>query len=99
MTGGAVRITASGTILASGKPCRVYGYTMRSTANGPGLVQLIDGTASTGAERWRALGNTDSSAEKSFSPGAGKYFPTGCYVQIDSNVTYVELDCSLENNT
>lgn len=89
--GGAFRITASGVVGNSGKPIRVYGYTQRSGALGVGVVQLFDGTNATGNERWKGSGVTDDGALVNF-PANGKYFPNGCYCQIDANVTYVELD-------
>jgi hypothetical protein len=89
--GGGFRITAAGVVGVSAKPVRIYGYTMRSGAGGAGLVNLYDGTANTGAERWAGAGNMDSGAIVSFGE-RGKFFPTGCYCDIDANVTYVEFD-------
>ena len=89
--GGGFRITASGAVGVSGKPVRVYGYTQRSGASGVGVVQLFDGANANGNERWKGTGNIDDGALVNF-PTSGKYFPTGCYCQIDANVTYVELD-------
>lgn len=89
--GGGKRITASGIVGISGKPVRIFGYTQRSSANGAGVVQLFDGTDGSGNERWKGTGNTDDGALVNF-PSQGKFFPTGCYCQIDGNVTYVELD-------
>lgn len=89
--GGGFRITASGVVGASGKPVRIYGYTMRSGSGGVGLVNLYDGTATTGSERWAGQGNTDSGALVSFGE-RGKFFPSGAYCSVDANVTYVEFD-------
>lgn len=89
--GGGFRVTASGVLGVSGKPVRVYGYTMRSGAGGVGAVQLFDGTSTAGNERWKGSGNTDGGALVVF-PTVGKFFPSGCYVQIDANVTYVEFE-------
>lgn len=88
---GQVRATASGAIGNSGKSIRVWGYTQRSGASGPGVVQLFDGTDATGNERWKGTGNTDDGALVNFTT-VGKFFPSGCYVQLDANVTYVEFD-------
>lgn len=89
--GGGFRVTASGVVGVSGKPVRIYGYTMRSGAGGPGVVQLYDGTASTGNERWKGTGNMDDGSLVNFSE-RGKFFPSGAYCAIDANVTYVEFD-------
>lgn len=88
---GQARITSNGVIGNSGKPVRIWGYTQRSKSTGPGVVQLYDGTDATGNERWKGSGNTDEGALVNFT-SVGKFFPTGCFVQIDSNVTYVEFD-------
>lgn len=88
---GQARITASAVIGNSGKPIRIWGYTQKSKASGPGIVQLFDGADATGNERWSSSGNTDSGALVNFTT-VGKFFPSGCYVQIDSNVSYLEFD-------
>lgn len=95
---GAARIAASGVLGVSGKSVRVFGYTMRSGSGGSGSVQLFSGTDNTGNERWKGTGNTDDGALVVF-PAAGKFFPAGCYVQIDGNVSYVEFDYNQENIT
>ena len=92
---GSVRITASGVVGVSGKPVRVYGFTMRSNAE-PGLVTLYNGTDDTGTEKYRMSGNTDASADKVFAT-EGKHFPGGCYVTLDANVVYVDFDYVQEN--
>lgn len=89
-------ITANGVLGVSGKPVRVFGYTMRSSAGGAGIVQLFDGTDATGQERWKGSGNIDDGAIVVF-PAEGKFFPVGCYVQIDANVSYVDFDYRQEN--
>lgn len=89
--GGGFRVTANGVVGVSGKPVRIYGYTMRSGAGGPGVVQLFDGASNAGNERWAGQGNMDSGSIVSFGE-RGKFFPTGSYCQIDGNVTYVEFD-------
>lgn len=88
---GAARIAASGVVGVSGKPVRVFGYTMRSSSSGSGVVQFFDGTDSTGNERWKGTGLIDDGILVNFS-SRGKFFATGCYVLIDSSVTYVEID-------
>ena len=93
---GSVRITADGVVGVSGKPVRIYGFTMRSGAVGPGFVTLYNGTDTTGTEKYRMQGNTDSSADKVF-PAEGKHFPGGCYADVDSDVTYVDFDYVQEN--
>lgn len=84
-------LSASGVLGVSGKPVRVFGYTMRSNATSAGVVQLYDGTDANGQERWKGSGNIDDGSVEVF-PRVGKYFPTGCYVALDSGVTYADFD-------
>lgn len=89
--GGVQRVTASAVVGVTSKPVRVFGYTQRSGAGGVGVVQLFDGKDATGNEKWKGSGNIDDGALVNF-PARGKYFPNGCYCQIDANVTYVEIE-------
>lgn len=93
---GSVRIVAAGVVGVSGKPVRVYGFTMRSGAAGVGTVTLYNGTSTGGTEKYRLQGNADASADKVF-PTEGKHFPGGCYADIDANVQYVDFDYVQEN--
>lgn len=93
---GSSRLTADGVLGVSGKPVRVFGFTMRSGAGGTGSVILYDGTTTGGTEKYKMVGNTDASADKVFAT-EGKHFPNGCYVDVDANVTYVDFDYLQEN--
>ena len=95
---GSVRITASGVVGVSGKPVRIFGYTMRSGDGGVGVITLYEGTGITGTEKWKGQGNVGSGADKQFAH-KGKFFPAGCYADIDSNVDYVDFDYLQENVT
>ena len=93
---GSVRITAAGVVGVSGKPVRIFGFTMRSGAGGSGLITLYSGTSTSGTEKYRLQGNTDASADKVF-PTEGKHFPAGCYADLDGDVIYVDFDYVQEN--
>ena len=88
---GSVRITAAGVVGVSGQPVRIFGFTTRSGAGGVGTVTLYNGTDTTGTEKYRFQGNTDASADKVF-PTEGKFFPGGCYADLDADITYVDFD-------
>ena len=88
---GSVRITAAGVVGVSGKPVRIFGVTTRSGAGGPGTVTLYNGTSTSGTEKYKFNGNTDASADKVF-PAEGKFFPGGCYADLDTDVSYVDFD-------
>lgn len=95
---GSSRLTAAGVLSVSGKPVRVFGFTMRSGSGGSGRVTLYNGTSTSGTEKYVLDGNADASAEKTFA-AVGKYFPGGCYVDIDANVQYVDFDYVQEQNS
>ncbi len=88
---GSSRLTAAGVLGVSGKSLRVFGFTMRSGAGGPGIVTLYAGTSTGGTEKYVMQGNADASADKLFN-AEGKHFQTGCYVDFDANVSYVDFD-------
>lgn len=93
---GSTRITAAGVVGVSGKPVRIYGFTMRSGAGGSGTVTLYNGTSTADVEKYRLQGNADASADKVF-PAEGKHFPAGCYADLDADVQYVDFDYVQEN--
>ena len=88
---GSVRLTAAGVLGVSGKSLRIFGFTTRSDANGQGTVTLYNGTSTSGTEKYKFNGNTDASADKVFGV-EGKFFPGGCYVDLDSSIIYVDFD-------
>lgn len=88
---GSTRRTSAGVVGVSGQPVRVFGFTMRSGNGGPGLITLYNGTSASGTEKYRMYGNADSSADKIFG-AEGKFFPGGCYLDMDADVSYVDFD-------
>jgi|SRR3990167_6527223 len=88
---GSQRLTADGVVGTSGTGIRLFGYTMRSGTGGAGEIVLYNGTDATGTEKWKGSGNVDGSADKVFG-AKGKWFPSGLYADIDTNVTYVDFD-------
>ena len=83
-------ITASGVLGTSGKPQRVYGFTLQSKEAGAGRLILHNATAATG-ETARADGVADGQVVVRYG-ASGKCFPAGCYAELDSNVQYVDFD-------
>lgn len=83
-------ITADGVLSTSGEPVIIYGIHILSGAGGGGVVNLRSGTAVGGTIIIQEKGTT--SQGKSFSyGGVGITFPSGCYVDIDANVTSVAV--------
>lgn len=95
--GGSVNVTASGVVLTSGKPIRVYGYRMISKATGPGTLSIYDGTSASGTLRFQATGTASGSVSGTF--GVGIKCVGGVYVTLDADVTSVDLDVVQEQST
>ena len=87
---GSVRITASGVVGISGKPVTIYGYSFLSGGTA-GVVILTLGTDGTGVEKHRQSGTINVGTTVQLG-AKGKYFPTGAYVTVDANTTYVDFD-------
>ena len=88
---GSAQLTADGVVLTSGKPVRINGLRIKSGNGGPGTVTLYDGTDTSGTEKYTTTGNADGTYVAVFPPG-GIFFASGCYCDIDANVTYVDFD-------
>lgn len=83
-------ITGDGVLNTSGEPVAIYGVNILSGAGGGGVVNLRSGTAVSGAIVIQEKGT--ASQGKSFSYGGkGIVFPSGCYVDVDANVTAVAV--------
>lgn len=91
---GNARLTADGAVLTSGKPVRCFGWTVKSGVAGPGLIIFYNGTDATGTEFTRAQGATDDFKSGDFGP-EGHFFPAGLYLDLDANVTYIDLSVEL----
>lgn len=95
--GGSVRATATGVVLTSGKPVRVWGYRMVSAATGPGTLTMYDGTSASGTLRLQAIGVSNGNTNTTF--GAGIFFSTGLFITLDADVTSVDIDCQQTQST
>ena len=84
-------ITASGLLGVEDKPQRIYGFVLQSKAAAAGRVIFHNGDAAADGEIARADGVADSQVVVTYGAG-GKFFPDGCYVEIDGNVQYVGID-------
>ena len=88
---GQQRITADGVLGTSGKPQRVYSLTIMGKLTGPGVVILRNGTLVTDTETFRAQGVSEGTTTTSFGT-CGRFFPAGCFVDVDGDVEYAEFD-------
>ena len=90
--GGSYRITADGVLILSGQPVYVYGMHIVS-GNTSGTVRLRGGTVVGDPIKVQETGVTLEGA--TFDYGQGHYFPDGCYVDVDANVTSVDVRAEL----
>lgn len=89
LNGGSQNYTSSAVVGVSGKPVTIYSYTFLSGATA-GVVILKD-TNSSGAERHEFTGTINKGITVLFGEN-GKYFPGGCFLTVDANTTYVDVD-------
>lgn len=85
---GSQLITADGVLGTSGKAVRVFNMHVLSGGGGAAIPALRAGTAVGGAIQIQETGTV--STGKTFDYGMhGHYFPTGCFVDVDTNTTSV----------
>ena len=98
LNSGSRRMTATGLLGATtgvqNNPVTVYSLSWLSSGGGAGVVIMGDGPSGA-VERFRSTGTTSQGATVYFGSN-GKYFPNGCYVTIDGNTTYVDVDYSIQ---
>lgn len=83
-------ITSDGVLSASGEPVAIYGVHITSGAGGGGVVNLRSGTAVTDTIIIKEQGVASEGKSASYG-GLGIVFPSGCYVDVDANVTSVAV--------
>lgn len=93
LNGGSANFTASAVVGVSGKPVTVYSYSFLSGATA-GVVIFKD-TNTGGAERHETTGTINKGVTVVFGEN-GKYFPSGCFLTVDVNTTYVDVDFAVQ---
>lgn len=84
---GSQLITADGVLGVSGKPIRIFSAHVISSGGGAAVVNLKNGTTSSGTEYIRLNGTTSLGTTFDFSQGVR--FPGGCFVDVDGSTTSV----------
>lgn len=85
---GSSLIVADGVLGVSGKAVRVFNMHIISGGGGGAIIALRAGTTVGGTIDIQETGTT--SIGKTFDYGVhGHYFPTGCFVDVDTNTTSV----------
>lgn len=92
-TSGDVTLTASAVLITSGSPVRVYSCSWVSGASA-GVIQLYNGTDNSGTARISETGTALKSKTANFQNGL--LFSSGCYVELDGNISACTLECSKE---
>lgn len=77
--------TSDVTVLASGTPVIVYAVNIVCSGGGAGTIQLRNGTADTSALLLQVTGAASTGTVHDMG-GVGLTFPSGCYVDVGSNV-------------
>ena len=85
---GFARLTADGVLNTSGKPVAIHSIHIVSGGTA-GVVILRHGTAVTDTATIQETGTANTGKTVDF--GANIVFPSGCFVDIDANVTYVTI--------
>lgn len=83
-------ITEDGAVSTSGEPVAVYGIHILSGAGGGGVVILRDGTSTAGTAIITEEGTASQGVTFHFG-GVGVVFPSGCFADVDANVTSVSV--------
>lgn len=84
---GSQKISADGVIGVSAKPVRLFELIIRSGAGGGGVVIVYNGSSASGTEY--DTGNGTASLTVRIPYVGGLLLPAGCYLDIDTNVSYV----------
>jgi hypothetical protein len=85
-------VTADIVLGVSGKPVRVFNMTLISGGTAS-VIALRDGTSASGTIRIQETGTI--STGKTFDYGVhGHYFPNGCFVDVDANITSAMISYS-----
>lgn len=87
MAAGYQKITADGVVGGSGNPIDVFGYSIESGVGGAGVTTMYDGTSTSGTKLFEDEGTANK--WKNVNWENGRRFPSGLYVDIDSNTTSV----------
>lgn len=91
---GSQRLTADGVVGVSGKPTRVYSLTWLSDTTA-GYVALRNGTGTDGTIYFYDDGVASKTEIANWTQGL--LFPSGCYCDVDANVTSAVVEFVVES--
>lgn len=94
-TSGSQLVTSDLAVGTSGKPCRVFGIHTLSGGGGGGIVQLRNGTTTSGTIYTQETATTSTGKTFNYGP-YGILFPDGCFCDVDANVTSCLVSFRLE---
>lgn len=79
-------VTADAAIGTSGKPVRVFAIHLVSGSGGDSTATLYNGTSASGTAYCQVDGVASEGVTLNFA--GGMRFPNGCYMDVDSNISY-----------
>lgn len=93
---GSQQRTTDGVIGTSGKKIRVYEVIVRSEAGGGAVVSLYNNTSATGTAL--DIVNGTASLTVRIAYVGGLLFNSGCFIDVDTNTTWVTVIYEQENS-
>ncbi len=93
---GSQKIVADGVVGTSGAKIRIYGFIARATSGGASVINIYNGTSS-GGTLIDVINVAQSTTERPMYAG-GLYCGSGCFVDVDSNTSFVEAIYEQENS-
>lgn len=93
---GPSRVTADAVVGVSGKPTRVFSIELISGSSASTLT-MRNGTT-TGGTTWAQVdGTANQSVTKNWA--GGLLFPSGCFADVDANISYVVISFTTDSTT
>lgn len=93
---GKTTITQDGVVGTSGKKIRLYGIIVRGGGGGATVVNIYDGTSTSGT--LSDVVNAATSTTSRVMYAGGLFLKDGCYIDVDSNTTFVTAIYEQENS-
>lgn len=92
---GPQRVTADLAVGTSGKPVRVFSVNLVSGGSASTLI-LRNGTSASGTTWDQIDGTASMSVTKNYA--GGLLFPSGCFADVDANISYATVSFTQESS-
>lgn len=94
---GSQKVTSDIAVGVSGKKIRLYGLIVRSTAGGAAVVNVYNGTSTSGVLTDIVDVSAASTTTRVMYAG-GLYLGSGCFIDVDTNTSFVTAIYEQENS-